>query len=817
MSAMDSIWQDLKYSARGLRRSPGFTVAAGAALALGIGANTVIFSVVNSVLLNPVAFEHMREPGRLVMIWEKNPSLSVFFANRMPPRPSSLREWKKQNQSFEDMALWIDGTTTLTSENDRAGLKPEQVSSGTATANFFPLLGIRLRLGRNFNQEETTSGKSRVTIISDELFTSRFNRDPQALGRTLIADGKTYRIIGVLAPNFRMPATWGGFDQKKPKLWMPLESRPGDKSEDSFNSYVFARLKPGVTLEKARAEMNVIGNRLLAAFPERNAGFGINVATLDEENVGDDLRRALVVLYVAVVFVLLIACANVGNLLLTRAVAREKEIAVRTALGAGRLRILKQTVTESLLLSFMAAATGLVLSYWALRAINAFAPEDMHSMHDLRMDSGVLWFTTAIAVAAALLFGIAPALHSLKGDVNEVLSRTSRSVVGSSQRVRTMLATAEIALSLVLLIGAGLMIRTLGSLMSTDLGFRPDHLLIMRISLPESKYGKPEQQHAFSQQLIDGVRRVPGVQNAALTNAMPMKSVNQSSFEIPGRTYKPGSIPTSDWAYTSDAYFETLGIKVRKGRTYTRQEALAEHADVCVVNDAFVRTHFPNEEALGKTIKFNDRAWRIIGVVANEHQMGPDNEQHPEFYLPSSHLQSPLLVTRTAGDPLSMASAVKQQVWNIDKEQPIAEVGTEEEALRSWVAPRRFNMIILLTFAGIALALAAVGLYSVIAYSVSLRTREIGIRMALGADSRAVTVFFVRQGLGMTLAGVVAGLVGAFVLTRFMQSLIFGVSAVDPLTFAGVSAVLIVISVAASYVPALRAARILPVEALRAE
>ena len=413
--------------------------------------------------------------------------------------------------------------------------------------------------------------------------------------------------------------------------------------------------------------------------------------------------------------------------------------------------------------------------------------------------------------------GSTPAWYAANKNLNEILSRSARSVAGSSPGLRSALAAAEIALSLMLLVGAGLMIRTFTSLMSTDLGFRTDHLLLMRVTLPESKYADADALGAFNRRLLDDVGRSAGVESAMLTNALPMKSVNQSSFDLPGRVNRPGESPVADYGRASDGYFETLGIRLVEGRTFTREETRSKAPDMVVVNQAFSRTFFGGHDAIGKVIGFGDRKYRVVGVVADERQLGPDGEQHPEFYIPDDELRSMLLVTRTTGDPLAMAAAVKQQVWNIDKDQPVSEAGTEEEALRQWLAPRRFNMTILLAFAAIALVLAAVGLYSVLAYSVTLRTKEIGIRMALGARPGDVTRFVVRQGLATTAVGLAAGLVGAFVLTRFMASLLVGVSAADPLTFAGVAALLVVVSVAASYVPALRASRVDPMEALRAE
>jgi predicted permease len=819
---MQTNWQDLKHTIRGLRRSPGFTAAVVFALALGIGSNAVIFSAIHAVLLNPLPFRKLRDPERLVMIWERNPSMSAFFAERLPVRLRNFRTWKEQARSFDDLGVWADTSFTLTANDDRSGLKPEQVETGIASANFFPLLGVRLQMGRNFFADEMQAGRGQVAILSDELYKSRFGNDPKILEKVLTANGKQYRIVGVLPPGFEMPSFWEGFDQKKPRLWIPVELHPAMELDEHFGYFVFGRLRAGVRISEARSEMKVIAQRLAAARPDTNTGCGINVFPLDEENAGPDLRRALLVLQAAVAFVLLIACANAGNLVLTRALERDKEIAVRTALGASRWSIVRQAFTESLVLSSLAAGVGLLIAFWAQMLFIKFAPEDVHGLQDIRIDGVVAAFAVGVSLAAAMLSVLFPAIHAWKEDIHEVLSRNARSMSGSSRRLRSALAAAEIGLSLVVLTGAGLMLRTLHSLMSTDLGFRPDHLLVMRVKLPEQKYKSPEMAMAFNSRLLDAVRNVAGVRNAALTNALPMKSVNQSSFEFPGVSYKPGTNPVANWSRSSDGYFETLGLRVLRGTTFTRQETTSNDPDVAVVNEAFVRTFFRNQDALGKALLFDNEAgkktkYSIVGIVANERQMGPDREQSPQFYLPGNQLRSIILFARTVGDPLSVAPAVKQQVWNIEKEQPISDVVTADTILRNWTAPRRFNMVILLSFGGVALVLATVGLYSVLAYSVTLRRREIGIRMALGAEPNMVARFVLKQGLIMALTGIAVGLCGALVLTRFMRSLISGVSTSDPVTLGAVCVLLVMISMAACYLPALRAARVDPIEALRAE
>ncbi len=819
---MDTLRQDLRYAIRGFRKSLGFTLAAVFALALGIGANTAIFSAVNAVLLNSRALNSLNAPDRLVMVWEKNPRLSTFIADRMQPRLNNYLDWKKESRAFEGLAIFDNTRLNLTAANDSAGRKPEQVSAAEASADFLPLLGIRPRLGRNFKPEEMQVANGKVAIISDELYRSRFNSDPQILGKVLPANGVEYQIIGVLPRDFELPAMWEGLDQSRPKVWIPVEIAPGLREQRSRSFFVFGRLKTGVTLAQAHAEMNVIAKRLERADPESDRGFGVNVFPLSVEDIDPTLRKSLFVLQIAVGFVLLIACANVANLLLTRAVRREKEIAVRLALGAARGRIVRQMLSESLLLSVLGGLSGLLLAFAALRAVSVFAPPDTHGFHELRVDPLVLGFTVLVTMIAGLLFGLAPAFHALPQNVNDALGRGARGVGGTSNRLRGALVVSEVALSLILLIGAGLMIRSLTSLMSTDMGFHPDHLLTMHISLPPLKYSKPEQVAAFNRRLVDAVRQIPGVRFASLSDALPMESINETSYDVEGKPTKPEQEPVAERARVQDGYLETLGVKLYRGRTFTQRDVLLAQPKVAVVSQAFARVNWPNEDALGKAIVFpqdNGKSLRysVIGIVGDKHELGPDSPTHPEMYLPEHDLRSMILVVRTAGDPLAMRPAIENQVWNLDKEQPVSGVHTMEHILHDWTAPRRFSMMVLLNFAVLALVLAAVGLYSVLAYSVGLRTREIGVRVALGAEPRRVASLVVGQGLKLVAVGVAVGLAGAFAVTRFLKSLVFGVTTTDPDTFAIVTVLLVAVALVASYLPARRAARIDPIQALRVE
>jgi putative ABC transport system permease protein len=814
--------KDLVFAVRQLRKNTGFTCAAIFALALGIGANTAIFSTINAVLLNSRPFQSMVQPNRIMSIYERNPALLAFISERLAVRLTNYLEWKKQSRSFAGMAAYQSEGFDLTSTGEGGNHEPEHIQGAAATADYFPLLGIRPRLGRNFTAGEMETGKSHVAILSNDFWRSRFQSDPNILGKTISATGVEYQIVGILPSSFELPSGSQGLDQNRPKMWVPLDIHPAAGEEDGMDLMVFGRLKPGVTLPQARAEMNVIGDRLRKAFPERNTGFGINVFPTIGEDVDPDIRRSLYVLQAAVCFVLLIACANVANLLLTKAVAREKEMAVRVALGASRWRIVRQNLCESLVLSLLGGAVGLLLAFGALRLVSYLAPADQHGFHELRMDPLVLAVTLGTALLAGILFGLAPSFHALGQSVNQALNRGARSVGGSSHHFRSALVIVEIALSLVLLAGAGLMLRSLASIMSLDLGFRPDHLLTMSISLPDSRYKNPRQIESFNARLLERVQSLPGVLSASLSTALPMRSISESSYRLPGKPVDPQRPALADWSRITEGYLGTVGLRLLRGRDLTRDDVVAAEPNVALVNDAFARANWPNQNPLGKVFVFggehgHEVNFTVVGVVSDEHQFGPESAPHTEIYLPSNQMQRMSLAARTASDPLALANPVKQQVWAIDKNQPVSEVDSMDGIFREWIAPSRFIMIVLVNFAAIALVLAAVGLYSVLAYSVSLRTREIGIRVALGAEPKNVAGFIMRQGSVLTLIGIVAGLAGAFALTRFMQSILFGVSPFDPETFASSCILLLGIALAASYFPARRAARVDPIEALRAE
>ena len=761
-------------------------------LALAIGANTAIFSAVNAVLLNSAALRDLHDPQRLMMVWETNAKMSGFFAKRMPVAPKNFQEWRRQSQSFEDWTAFLPDNCKLGRQGNSASEWPEQVEDAEVPSNFFSLLGVTLARGRMFGSNERG-----VVVVSSDLYNKR--------GNSIRINGTVYTVIGVLPQKFELPAMWEGFDQTKPEVWLPLDLDAAKSEERLWQRlyFVYARLRPGVTLPQARSEMNVIAQRLRKEYPEPNQGFGVNVFPLQVEDVSPNLRRSMFVLQIAVGFVLLIACANVANLLLVRAMGREREIAIRLALGAARGRIVTMMLKESLLLSALGGVIGVLLASWSLGAISAMAPKDTHGLHELQIDPLVIGFAICVSLLTGIIFGLVPALHAAARNISESLAKGGRSISGGSQRLRNGLVVGEIALALMLLAGAGLMIRSLRALMNVDPGFRPDHLLTAQTS------------HVNVDQLLERVGRLPGVISASVSSGMPMESVSETSYNIEGAP-KSDQWRVSNRTLVTEGFFQTMGIPLLRGRNFTRAETEAKEPVVAIVSEAFARENWPGQDALGKVLLVPNKAV-IIGIVGGTHQMGQDQALKPELYLPSRAYTEINLAVRTSGDPAALGPAIEKAVWSIDPEQPIPNVRTMDRVMHEWPGERRFYVLVLGGFAGLALLLAAIGIYGVLAYVVTLRTREVGIRMALGAQARDVLMLVVGQGLRLTLFGVGLGLIGAFALTRLLESLVFGVSTSDPVTFVMVAAILAVAALLASYLPARRASHIDPIEALRTE
>jgi putative ABC transport system permease protein len=811
------MWADIRFALRTFRRSPGLIAAAILATALGVGANTAIFSVIQAVLLRPLPYH---DAGRLVMLWEKNPVFKGFLAERLPVAGRNYLEWKSQAKSFSAMAATQEEGLQLTGTD-----QPQELKACRMTPEFLPMLGRTPALGRPFRPEEAEAGKDNVALLSYDFFQKRFNGDQTTLGRKILLNGKSYEVVGVLPADFHLPALFQGMDVRKPEVWLPMsaaaftsdEKAQGTRTDETARiNYVFARLRDGVTVEQARAEMRVIAKRLEERYPKLDPGFSASVFPLSVEDVSPATSRTVLALQVAVGFVLLIACANVANLLLARAAGRGREMAVRAALGASRARLVRQALSESLLLSGLGGALGLLLAVAAMAGIKALAPEDNYHFREVGLNWAVLAFGVAVAALSGIIFGIAPALGASSANLQEALVQDSRAGSGrKTRRLRGLLVVTEVALAVVLLAGAGLMVRSLGNVLGVNPGFRANNVLTMHINLPDDRYPNEAKIGAFCDQLLDRLSHLGGVQSAAISSGLPlMDNLQVMTFTVEGEP-PPAQAPETDVKRVSENYFATIGAPVLRGRGFTRQEAMADKVTVLAITDSLARQIFPRGDALGRVLRFGNRPMTIVGIVPDTHEMGLDAPLRPEAFFPSRSIGGISVMLRTSGAPMALAKAAEAEVRAIDRDQPVSDVKSLEEHLHGSTQQRRFDTLLFAGFAGLALVLAAVGLYGVLSYSVTLRTREIGVRMALGAQAGDVARLVLRNGLGLTLAGVLAGGLAALALTRLMESLIFGVSASDPLTFGLVVLLLLGIAAVACYIPARRASRMDPILALR--
>jgi putative ABC transport system permease protein len=800
--------QDFRYGLRMLLRNPGFTIVAVLALALGIGANSAIFSVVNTVLLRPLPYKN---PNRLVMVWEDN---SKQGFPRDTPAAANYIDWRDQNHVFEGMAAIVEISFNLTGAGD-----PERIDGRRVSASLFPLLGVEPQLGRAFRPEEDRPGANHVVIMSHGLWQRRFGSDPGIIGKPINLNGESFTVVGVMPGSFQFPT-------RADQLWIPIAFDAKEAGQRG-NHYleVIARMKPGTTLPRAQAEMTTIAGRLEQQYPGTNAGIGAVVTPLHEQVVGD-IKPALLVLLGAVALVLLIACANVANLLLARAAVRQKEIALRLAVGASRSRLMRQFLTESVLLSAFGGAFGLLLAVVGLDVLKRFIPPNISQAQAITIDAKVLIFTVLVSLVTGLVFGLAPATQAANFNLNDSLKESGRDSAAGSRgnRIRGLLVICEVAVSFVLLIGAGLLINSFMRLRSVDPGFHPEKLLTMKIVLPEAHYPDRATRSTFYTELIRRVETVPGVKSAAVATSLPLTDTGNSiGISIEGRPDPgPDHVPIVITRVLSPGYFGTMGIPLLQGRVFTEQDR-AESTGVVIITETTARRLWPGEDPIGKRIAGwstdPQRKWvQIIGVVKDVRQFGLAAEPKLQIYLPydqARFFEPRALIVRTEVEPLSLAATVRRTVWEIDKDQPVSDISSMEEVVSESVGRQRFSMLLLGVFAGLALLLAAVGIYGVMSYSVAQRTREIGIRMALGAQRRDVLKMTVGQGLRLVSIGVVTGLAAAFILTRVMSSLLFGVSATDPATFLTISLVLMSVAVLASYVPAVRATKVDPMFALR--
>ena len=806
---MDTLVQDIRYGFRMLWKSPSFTLIVVLTLALGIGANTAIFSVLNAVLMSPLPFG---QPDRVVSLFETNHTLGI---ERETFSPANFQDVAKQNQVFSSAAAYLRGPAALTGQGEATRLRV--VSS---TAGLFDVLGVQPVRGRGFLSDDTASGRQPVAVLSHQLWTTRFSGDTGIVGRTIRLDGEDHAVIGIMPAGFQFPISGSDVWTLLPsteKFWSPRGAH--------YLSAV-ARLKPGVTVARARADLQTIGGQLAAQYPRTNGSSGLGAIEFRDALVGD-VRPALLILLSAVGLVVLIACANIANLLLVRASERDREVAVRSALGATPLRLARQLLTESLLLSVIGAATGLLLAAWAMKAILLYGPQDIPRIHGVQMDGNVLAFGAVLAGVTGLIFGLFPALRAARPDLNRSLKSGTRTTGDREGKwVRSSLVTSEIALSLVLLVGAGLLLRSFLRLQAVDPGFNPTKVLAFDLSLPEAGYSDGGRVAAFTNDLLQRLRALPGVESAAVINPRPLSGDDySSSFKIKGQPENPGDDDRSAQVrIVSPDYFKTLQIPLLRGRTFQAADR-RDSPPVVVLSRHAERKFFANTEALGQQMNFDARigydkvGGEIVGIVGDVHDFGLDVAPPPDAYVLQDQggVTEMSVLVRTHGDPLNLAAAAREQVHAIDNNLPVAAMSTMEAAMGESLAQRRFYMLLLGLFAAIAISLAAVGVYGVMAYSVGRRTQEIGIRLALGAEYNQVLRLVMTQAARLVAAGLVIGLVVAAASGRALSGLLFGISATDPMILASVSIALAVVALLAGYLPARHVLKVDPLVALRDE
>jgi putative ABC transport system permease protein len=812
MSHMDSLRQDIRYAIRLCLRTPGFTGVAVLALALGIGANTAIFTIVNAVLLEPLPF---RDPDRLVVLWETNARRA---GQPNVTGPSNVIRWQERADVFERIAPFYDYRVNLTGSGE-----PEELVAMDVTPDFFPALGVSPLAGRGFAADEGPEGNDGVAVLGYNLWRRRFAGDTGIVGRTIQINGRPITVIGVMPADTRLFVKRGSLVGKPADLWRPFAFTAAQREPRGRYMSAIARLKPGVTLETAQAQMTTIASGLATEFPQFNTGWSALVVPIRRELAGD-IRPALLVLSGAVGFVLLIACANVANLLLARGAARQREMAIRNALGAARFRVVRQLLTESLVLCVLGGVLGLLVAQWSLDMLLALSPVDLAEMGEVHLSLPVLGFTAAVSLATAIVCGFAPAFEGARSDVQQALKDGARQVGGGvrHRRIRQAFVVTEIALAVVLLVGAGLMIRSFGMLSGVNPGFDANKVLTARVTIPAVRYSTDEKRIEFFENLVARLRAVPGVEHAGAISFLPLSGPGAATgFTIVGQPEPlPGQAPTTDVRVADNGFFNALKVPLLRGRLFTDRE-MHEKSNVVVINDTLARHYFANVDPIGKSLVIAmtrpNVPTEIVGVVGDVKYADFATEPRAMTYWPHPQLaySAMTLTLRTASDPAAFAPIVEREVRAMDKDQPLSDIRTMDQWVARTLSQTRFNSTLLTTFAALALLLAAVGIYGVMSYAVSQRTSEIGIRLALGAESRDILRMIVGNGARLSGIGLAIGIVMALALSRTLTSLLYQTAGTDPLTFGSVVGVLAAVALAASYLPARRASRIPPVEALR--
>ena len=811
---MRAVFQDVRYALRQLRKSPGFAAVAVLTLALGIGANTVIFSVMNATILKALIFP---QSDRLALVWEKfskDPDdINIISA-------PNFWDFRKQNHVFEDMAIFDSSGRGYNLAPAGSSREPEQASGLRVSSSFFSVLGVQPFLGRTFLPEEELRGKDHEVILSYGLWKRRYGADTSLVGKPIRIDGEDFTVVGVMPREFHFEF-WSGHRQ----LWVPVGYTQNDQGRDSNSFICFARLKPGVTMAQARAEMENIGTGLAKEYPKDLTHMSATVTPMSDYGL-KNVRRVLWALLAAVGFVLLIGCVNVANLLLARSAARQKEFAVRKALGAGGLRLALQLLTESLLLGALGGVCGLMLAAWSVTLLPAILPDEalhipLRQVDSIPIDGRVFGFTLLVSCATAMLFGMAPALGAWRGNVAEPLKESGRgSTAGAGSRLRHALVASEVALALVVLCGAGLMIESMARLLRVDPGFNPKNVLTMDMSLPQEElYVGPPGHARFCQDLDEHVSAIPGVTAVGAVAHLPMSGDAGRSFEIEGRPDPgPGNEASAHYSVACPNYFRALGVPLLEGREFDHKDTLSSPG-VIVINQTLARKYWPKEDALGKRIKQGGAWLTVVGIVGDVRHWGLDEEYHPHFFRPYTQAGWPVMsiVVRTTASPASYANAVKKAISEIEPDHPVSDAETMESIVESSVGSRRFPMLLLTGFAGLALVLAAVGIVGVVSYAVAQRTHEIGIRMALGAVPGDVLKLMLSRSMTWVLVGIVVGIGGSLALTRLLGDLLFEIRPSNPVVLSVVTLVLGSVALLASFIPARRAARIDPMVALRYE